>query len=123
MATSDDEYVSIAVALANDRGRLKRICEGLRNRMLASPLMDADGFAWTLAQAIGGMWGQWVAHRSLRISGSDCTEHCSRGGWDYVEVGFGIPDFLIEMGHVLSHYRVKMVGEDFRAWVQVANDS
>ena len=65
VATSNDEYVAIAVALANDHERLKRIREGLRNRMLASPLMDADAFARGLEEAFGGMWRQWVAHRSL----------------------------------------------------------
>ncbi len=50
VAQSEDEYVSIAAGLARDAARLREMRVGLRGRLLASPLCDAEDFA-------GRFWG------------------------------------------------------------------
>ncbi|HLX02578.1 MAG TPA: hypothetical protein VKS80_10745, partial [Trinickia sp.] len=58
-AQSDDEYVRIAVQLANDRPRLASLRAGLRARMQRSPLMDGERFARGVEGAYRRMWGEW----------------------------------------------------------------
>ncbi|MGV2290234.1 tetratricopeptide repeat protein [Trinickia sp. YCB016] len=60
-AQSDDEYVRIAVQLANDRPRLAALRAGLRARMERSPLMDGERFARGVEGAYRRMWGEWCA--------------------------------------------------------------
>jgi predicted O-linked N-acetylglucosamine transferase (SPINDLY family) len=52
VAADADSYVQMAVALARDSDRLAAIRAGLRARLLASPLCDAERFAWNLDQAL-----------------------------------------------------------------------
>ena len=59
VATSADDYVNIAVALANDRERLQALRANLRERMLASPLLDGPRMARSLEEAFRGMWRRW----------------------------------------------------------------
>ncbi len=59
VADSEDAYVSLAVALAADKARLKGLRAELRQRMQASPLMDAPRMARALEQAFRGMWQRW----------------------------------------------------------------
>ncbi len=54
-------YEDLAVALANDRDRLKTIRWQLRERMQASPLMDAPRLARSLEKMFREMWGRWSA--------------------------------------------------------------
>ncbi|MCL2074836.1 MAG: tetratricopeptide repeat protein [Betaproteobacteria bacterium] len=61
VANSADEYVDIAVALANDLERLKRLRADLRERMLNSPLLDGPRMAQSLEAAFSGMWRRWCA--------------------------------------------------------------
>jgi protein O-GlcNAc transferase len=49
-------YVRIAATLAADRARLAALRASMRERMLASPFMDARGFALKLEAAYRRMW-------------------------------------------------------------------
>jgi predicted O-linked N-acetylglucosamine transferase (SPINDLY family) len=59
VATTADEYVGIAAALARDLDRLGELRAGLRGRMSASPLMDAPRFARALESAYRQVWRDW----------------------------------------------------------------
>ena len=59
VASNKEDYVSRAVELSGDRARLKMLRAGLRERMLASPLMDASRMARHLEQAFRAMWQRW----------------------------------------------------------------
>ncbi|RSZ57513.1 tetratricopeptide repeat protein [Massilia atriviolacea] len=52
-------YVRIAVDVARDPARLRRLRTGLRERTRASPLMDMARFTRHLEQAYRGMWETW----------------------------------------------------------------
>jgi tetratricopeptide (TPR) repeat protein len=56
VAGSEDEYVAIAARLAADRPRLRALQRGLRERLRASPLLDAPGFMRELEQAYRDLW-------------------------------------------------------------------
>jgi protein O-GlcNAc transferase len=61
LITSDpDEYVQVAVQLATDCTRLKRLRAGLRAQMAASPLCDGKRFAANLLAVLRGVWRRWV---------------------------------------------------------------
>jgi protein O-GlcNAc transferase len=66
IAGSPDEYVRIAVELANDLPRLTNLRAALRQRLLASPLTDAPRFARNLEAAYRAMWRRWCAGGSPR---------------------------------------------------------
>jgi predicted O-linked N-acetylglucosamine transferase (SPINDLY family) len=59
VAGSDEDYVRIAVELARDSARLAALRAGLRERMRASPLTDARGYARDLEAAYRGIWREW----------------------------------------------------------------
>jgi predicted O-linked N-acetylglucosamine transferase (SPINDLY family) len=59
IAAGEEDYIEIAVALANDRTRLSTLSEGLRERMLSSPLMDAAGFTRELEAGFRQIWVSW----------------------------------------------------------------
>jgi predicted O-linked N-acetylglucosamine transferase (SPINDLY family) len=54
-----DEYLEIAVRLANDLPRLAAIRSRLREQMAASPLCDGRRFAENLMQLLRGVWREW----------------------------------------------------------------
>lgn len=56
VAGSEDEYLEIAATLAADRTRLRAMQRGLRERMAASPLLDAPGFMRGLENAYREAW-------------------------------------------------------------------
>jgi protein O-GlcNAc transferase len=60
---SADQYVEIAVELADDLPRLAELRATLRDRMQGSPLMDAPGFARSVESAYRSMWRRWCAGR------------------------------------------------------------
>lgn len=65
-ASSTDEYVSIATDLANHPARLQEMRASLRQRMLASPLMDAPRFTGHLESAYRQVWHAWCLQRLAR---------------------------------------------------------
>jgi len=64
VAESEEQYLEIAVALATDRPRLRGLQRGLRERMRASPLMDASGFMRELEDAYREAWRRVCAAAS-----------------------------------------------------------
>ena len=61
IATSEEEYVEKAVALASDPQKLSTIRQNLRAEMEASPLMDQKGFVRELEGAYQAMWKKWCS--------------------------------------------------------------
>lgn len=61
IADTPDEYVRIAAELAQDLPRLVELRSTLRDRMQASPLMDATRFAGNMESVYRQMWRQWCA--------------------------------------------------------------
>lgn len=61
IARTPDEYVRAAVDLAADLTRLAGLRAGLRDRLRASPLLDAAGFARAVENAFDGMWERAIA--------------------------------------------------------------
>ena len=55
-ALSAEEYVERAVALANDRPRLRELRASLRQRLAASPVCDGPGYARNMEDAFQAMW-------------------------------------------------------------------
>ena len=61
IATSPAHYVRIVAELARDVPRLSDLRATLRERMRASPLMDAPRFARNIEAAYREMWRRWCA--------------------------------------------------------------
>jgi predicted O-linked N-acetylglucosamine transferase (SPINDLY family) len=61
VASTTDEYVSVAARLASDTARLDTLRQTLRMRMLASPLCDAPRYARRLEGAFRQMWRAYCA--------------------------------------------------------------
>ena len=59
IANDLEQYVSLAARLAGDRQRLRELRAGLRQRLAASPLLDAAGFTSELESAYRDMWRRW----------------------------------------------------------------
>jgi predicted O-linked N-acetylglucosamine transferase (SPINDLY family) len=59
VARDTEHYVRVAVELANDLPRLSHLRATLRERMRASPLMDARRFARNVEAAYREMWTRW----------------------------------------------------------------
>jgi predicted O-linked N-acetylglucosamine transferase (SPINDLY family) len=59
VAHTPEEYLDIATALAQDRPRLAALRASMRDRMAASPLMDAERFTRHLEEAYRAMWVAW----------------------------------------------------------------
>ena len=58
-AETPEQYVALAAELAADLPRLQELRGTLRQRMLRSPLMDANRFARHVEQAYRQMWRRW----------------------------------------------------------------
>lgn len=61
IARTPDEYFRAAVELASDRARLAALRGALRDRLRASPLLDAAGFARAVEDALDAMWERALA--------------------------------------------------------------
>ena len=59
VASTPDDYVSIAATLASDRQRLATLRRTLRRRLETSPLMNAERFARHIELAYRAMWVRW----------------------------------------------------------------
>jgi predicted O-linked N-acetylglucosamine transferase (SPINDLY family) len=59
IAFTADQYVQIALDLARNADRIEMLRQGMRARMLASPLMDAPNFARDVEAAYRQMWHTW----------------------------------------------------------------
>jgi protein O-GlcNAc transferase len=59
VAKTTEEYISIAVTLAKDFGRLQSLREHLRHRMTYSPLCDAKRFTTNLEMCYRKIWEIW----------------------------------------------------------------
>jgi predicted O-linked N-acetylglucosamine transferase (SPINDLY family) len=68
VADSPDQFVSIAVELANDARRLSTLRASLRERLEKSPLMDGPRFAGNVEAAYRSMWQRWCAARGRSTS-------------------------------------------------------
>jgi predicted O-linked N-acetylglucosamine transferase (SPINDLY family) len=65
VARSPDDYVGIAAGLAGDLPRVASLRASLRQRMLASPLMDATRFARGIEAAYRQIWRSWCNRQSF----------------------------------------------------------
>lgn len=63
VAVNPDDYVGRAVSHANDLRRLASLRQGLRDRVLTSPLFDAPRFANHLEVGLRRMWQKWCDQR------------------------------------------------------------
>ena len=59
IASTPEDYVCIATALAGDVQRLSELRASLRDRMRQSPLCDAKSFARSVDVAFRTMWSKW----------------------------------------------------------------
>jgi predicted O-linked N-acetylglucosamine transferase (SPINDLY family) len=59
VAHTPDDYVNIAVRFANDLPRLREIRAGMRDRLTASPLLDAPTYTRNLEAAYRQAWRKW----------------------------------------------------------------
>jgi protein O-GlcNAc transferase len=59
IAKTPDEYLAMAVNLANDTKSLQRLHEGLRSMMMRSPLTDAKRFIIDLENSFRSIWREW----------------------------------------------------------------
>ena len=66
IAESPEEYIRIAANLAKDVPRLKELRSSLRERMAASPLMDAPRFARNVEAAYRQMWRKWCEGAAVK---------------------------------------------------------
>ena len=67
-ASTSEEYVARAVALAAKPNALVEIRDSMRRRMLAGKLCDAKGFTRSLEEAYRKMWRQWCLPNGANTS-------------------------------------------------------
>ncbi len=65
VASSKEDYIAKAIALASDKPRLTTLRADLRQQVLASPLFDAQCFAKDFEDAV---WEMWAAHPFVNLS-------------------------------------------------------
>ncbi|HSY26255.1 MAG TPA: tetratricopeptide repeat protein, partial [Burkholderiaceae bacterium] len=70
-AATPEDYIRTAISLADDLPRLAAIRAGMRERLLATPLLDQQRFTRSLEGIYRDVWRQYAAqHRSPQISES-----------------------------------------------------
>jgi protein O-GlcNAc transferase len=73
IASTQDEYANIAVALAHHPHRLEDLRTNLRRQMKQSPLMDAAGFTREVEAAYRQMWRRWCDRSTSRAIDTEQT--------------------------------------------------
>ena len=73
-ANTPEEFVRIGSELAGDGDRLRDLRQSMRDRLLASPLMDHRGFAQKLQAGYRQTWRAWCGTESLPALGSCGSE-------------------------------------------------
>lgn len=61
IARNNDDYVKLAIELANDGERLAGLRAGLREKMRHSPICDGKKFAIGFAEIMRDIWGKWCS--------------------------------------------------------------
>lgn len=64
IAVDADDFVARAVRFAADRSALAALREGLRDRLLASPIFDVTRFGSHFEAALRSMWASWCLGRA-----------------------------------------------------------
>jgi protein O-GlcNAc transferase len=64
VARSPEEYVELAVRLAGDLDRLAHLRATLRERLLTSPIGDADQYTRAVEAAYRDLWTRWCVGRA-----------------------------------------------------------
>jgi protein O-GlcNAc transferase len=63
-ATTEEEFLQIAVDWCRDLSRLAELRRSLRARMLASPLCDGPRFAKNMESALRAVWREWCLQQT-----------------------------------------------------------
>ena len=66
IAEDTEDYVALAVQLAQQPDRMTTLREQLRERLRHAPLCDAPGFTRSLEAALRDMWATWCRDRQER---------------------------------------------------------
>lgn len=74
VASTSDEYVSKAVALAEKPDALAKIRGSMRNRMTASTLCNKSLFVKNIEQAYRNIWKKWCSSKLAKIQNKDIIE-------------------------------------------------
>ncbi len=69
LARTADDYIELAIELADDLDALAALRAGLRSRMRASPLCDAKAFALAMEAAYRDFWRVWCEEHSNETFG------------------------------------------------------
>jgi protein O-GlcNAc transferase len=64
VANNANEYLSRAVELCEDPRQLAGLRANLRKQVLASPIFDAERFAYHFENALRGMWKKWCRQQA-----------------------------------------------------------
>ena len=65
IADTPEDYVEKAMVFATDLAALSRLRKSLRNRLLESPICDADRFTRNLETAFREMWREWCVKKRV----------------------------------------------------------
>jgi protein O-GlcNAc transferase len=65
IAKDRNDYIRLAIELANDVGKIANLRAGLRNRMANSPICDVDRFAAGFTTVMQRIWRDWSLNQSM----------------------------------------------------------
>lgn len=78
-AVSENDYIRVAVELANDQPRLIELRASLRSRMQVSPLMDVVGFTRNLEDTLIHMYQRIAAEEGQKFMNAQTILHVGPG--------------------------------------------